>query len=280
MPRPAYRPITRNGRTHYVPIEPPRPPRDVDRTVLAAVTAGTVLLVAVSVAWSTASIGNLLQHVTIAPLAYGAAGAFDLTWVIAMAVEWLARYDETRAELPRRAGHVALLAAMAGVGIHGWLAGNWATAVVGAVISALAKGGWTLVMRHQAVALDPDTAAWLAAERAARGAARALAAETRADARSAAQLAAIRASLALPAADGPDVPDADPEQSADRPDRPDTEPGPAAVPPMTITDAVRTAISSGITDPDAILRYVHQRSDANAKAETVARYVRAVRKGA
>lgn len=277
MPRQAYRPITRNGRTHHIPLPAPRPPHDWDRTVLAAITTTTVLLVTVSIAWSTSGIGALLQHVTLPPLAYGAAGAFDATWVIAMALEWLARYDEQRARLPRRAGHVALAAAMAGVGIHGWLAGDWATATVGAVISALAKGGWTLVMRHQAVTLDADTAAWLAAERSSRGAARALAAEERVDVRHAAQLAAIRDSLGVP---GPDDPETHPEESGESADDPEAEPLPSASGPMTIADAVRTARDSGIHDPDAVLRYVRKVADANAKPETVARYVRAVRKDA
>lgn len=271
MPRQAYRPITRNGRTHHIPVPAPRPPCDWDRDVLIAVTIAATILVAVSVLWSTASIGALLQRVTIGPLAYGAATAFDLTWIIAMALEWRARYDAPRARGPRRAGHFALLAAMAGVGIHGWLAGDWATAVVGAAISALAKGSWTLVMRHQAVALDADTAAWMHAERAARGAARALAAEERVDARSAAQLEAIRASLALPA---PEAPDADPEESGEPAEAPeDLRP----VPPLTIAEAVRTAVQSGITDPEAVHRYVCQRSDANAKMASVERYLRAFR---
>lgn len=271
MQRPAYRPITRNGRTHHIPIPAPQPPRDWDRDVLTAVTAATALLVTVSVIWSTASIGALLHRVTVPALAYGAATAFDLTWIIAMALEWRARYDETRARGPRTAGHFALLAAMAGVGIHGWLAGDWATAVVGAAISALAKGSWTLVMRHQAVTLDADTAAWMHAERAARGAARALAAEERVDARSAAQLEAIRASLGLPA---PEVPDADPEESGEPAEPPEAI---RPVPPLTIAEAVRTALGSGITDPEAVLRYVRQRSDANAKMASVERYLRAFR---
>lgn len=271
---PAYRPITRNGRTHHIPINRPRPPRDIDRTVLTAVTTGTALLVTVSVAWSTASIGDLLHRVTAPPLAYGAASAFDLAWILAMAIEWLARYDPARAQAPRRAGHVFLLAAMGAVGVHGWLAGDWATAIVGGAISALAKGGWTLVMRHQAVTLDADTAAWLQAERAARGAARALAAEERADARAAGQLAAIRDHLALP---DPDESGEGSGESADRPE--DPEPAPA-VPPMTITDAVRTAVDSGITDPEAVLKYVRGRSDANAKLSTIERYLRAFPKAA
>lgn len=270
MHRPAYRPITRNGRTHHIPIPTPRPPHDWDHTVLTAITTGTALLVTVSVAWSTASIGALLQRVTPAPLAYGAAAAFDLTWIIAMATEWLARYDTNRASTPRTAGHVALAAAMAAVGVHGYLAGDWATAAVGAVISALAKGGWMLVMQHQAVTLDEDTAIWLSAERAARGAARALAAEERIDVRHTAQLAAIRSSLALPGP-GPDADPDEPGQPADDPDEP-ALPTPGG--PMTVKDAVRIALDSGVTDPDAILRFVQQRADANAKTATVERYIR------
>jgi hypothetical protein len=133
-------------------------------------------------------------------------------------------------------------------------------------------------MRHQAVVLDADTAAWLAAERAARGAARALAAEERIDARSAAQLAAIRAALDLPGPDGPDGPDADPEESGAQsgqsaPD-PETPPTSGLTGPMTVKDAVRTALDSGVTDADAVLRFVHERADANAKASTVERYLR------
>jgi hypothetical protein len=115
----------------------------------------------------------------------------------------------------------------------------------------------------------------LAAERAARGAARALAAEERIDARSAAQLAAIRASLDLP---GPDGPDADPEESGAQsgqsaPD-PETPPTSGLTGPMTVKDAVRTALDSGVTDADAVLRFVHERADANAKVSTVERYLR------
>jgi hypothetical protein len=43
---------------------------------------------------------------------------------------------------------------------------------------------------------------------------------------------------------------------------------------MTVKDAVRTAKDSGIREPDAVLRYVHQVADANAKLATVERYLR------
>lgn len=311
MHAPAYRPITRNGRTHHIPIPAPKPPRDIDRAVLTAVTVSTIALVAVSVAWSTASIGDLLQRVTIAPLAYGAASAFDLTWCLAMAVEWLARYDDERAWLPRTAGHVSLAIAMGAVGVHGWLAGDWATAVIGAVISGLAKGGWTLVMHHQAVTLDSDTAIWLRAERSARGAARALAVEERADARSAAQLAAIRTHLALSGPDSPvpdtgvrdavhaapdTMPGADADAIADYlsrngirvspdtagQDSPDTDTaGHGAVvrdirPDRTggIAGTVRSALAAGVRDRDTIVATVRATHGSQVPRDTVIKTLR------
>ena len=97
--RPVHRtrlvPHTVNGKTEMVleryTIDLPVPPRDWDRTVLTAVTAAAGALVAVAVVWSTASIGDLLARVTVAPAAYAAAVAFDLAWILCMAVEWLAR---------------------------------------------------------------------------------------------------------------------------------------------------------------------------------------------
>lgn len=44
--------------------------------------------------------------------------------------------------------------------------------------------------------------------------------------------------------------------------------------------AVRTAVDSGITDPDAVLRYVRKVADDGANPESVRRYLRTVRKGA
>ncbi|MET9943003.1 protein transporter Sec31, partial [Streptomyces halstedii] len=63
-------------------------------------------------------------------------------------------------------------------------------------------------------------------------------------------------------------------------DSPDDDEQPTASGPMTIADAVRTAVSSGITDPDAVLRYVRKVADANAKATSVDRYLRGHRKPA
>ncbi|TLQ43472.1 protein transporter Sec31 [Streptomyces marianii] len=270
-------PHTVGGRTRLVPdevaIELPAPPRDWDRTVLTGVTAVAVLVLTACVVWSTASVGGLLSRVVIEPAAYGAAIVFDLAWIACMAVEWLARYDPDRARLPRAAGHVALLVAMLAVGAHGWIAGYPEIGIVGAAVSGLAKGLWTVVLRHQTPPLDARTREFLRQELAEAGASLALIPVQRQVLRARGLVAAEQA--ALPA--GPDTPDADPDQSGQDTDRPDQSDEQPPGPPMTIKDAVRTAVDSGLTEPDRVLAYVRKRADANARPDTVDRYIRLAR---
>ncbi|MFI1165618.1 protein transporter Sec31 [Streptomyces sp. NPDC020801] len=269
-------PHTVNGKTEMVldryTVDLPVPPRDWDRTVLNTVTATAGLLVAVTVVWSTASIGDLLARVTIAPAAYAAAVAFDLAWILCMAVEWLARYDPARAALPRRMGHGALAVAMLAVGAHGWLFAQITIGVIGAAVSGIVKTLWTIVLRHHAKPLDDKTQQWVDKQRAEAGGELAMVAINRELTRARGQVAAERRALEMAA--GPDRPDADPDQSGQSADDPDPNPLPTLAGPMTVKDAVRTAKDSGIRDADAVLRYVRQVADANAKPDTVARYLR------
>jgi hypothetical protein len=158
-------PHTIDGRTHMVTeeyqVEVPVPPRDWDKILSTAVAIGTITLVTVSVAWSTASIGALLSTVAAPVIAYSAAVIFDSTWIVAMALEWLCRYDQARARRPRIAGNIALLIAMGAVGTHGWMSGNPAIGVIGGSISLMAKSVWYVVMRDKHRPLDPRTRAWL-----------------------------------------------------------------------------------------------------------------------
>ncbi len=266
-----------NGETELVldryTIEVPLPPRDWDRAILAGVTTTAAVLLAACVVWSTANIGDLLARVAIAPAAYGAAVAFDLAWIVFMAVEWLARYDPRRATLPRRAGHLALAVAMVAIGAHGWIAGQAAIGVISAVVSGIVKGVWTVVLRHHAKPLDDKTQQWVDKRRAAAGGELAMVAVNRELLRARALIEAEEAALRTD-------PEADPDESGEGPDGPEPEALPPTAGPMTIADAVRTARDSGIHDPEAVLRYVRKVADANAKPETVARYVRTVRKGA
>ncbi|MFE9125040.1 GIY-YIG nuclease family protein [Streptomyces sp. NPDC007148] len=171
-------PHTIDGITHIVDEEydevVPIPPRDWDHIVLVAVTFLAGLLVAVTVVWSTTNIGGLLDRVTIAPAAYAAAVAFDLAWIMCMAVEWLARYDRRRAKVPRIAGHVALAIAMAAVATHGWLDGERAIGLIGASVSGLVKGLWTVVLGYYAAPLDARSQAWVEKQLAEVGAQQAL----------------------------------------------------------------------------------------------------------
>ncbi|MFD5631608.1 protein transporter Sec31 [Streptomyces sp. NPDC127072] len=273
--RPSHRtrlvPHTVNGKTemvldHYT-VDVPVPPRDWDRTVLTAVTAAAGILVTVTVVWSTASIGDLLARVTVAPAAYAAAVAFDLAWILCMAVEWLSRYDPARAALPRRMGHGALAIAMIAVGAHGWLAGAAAIGVIGAAVSGIVKILWTVVLRHHAKPLDDKTQQWVDKQRAEAGGELAMVAINRELTRARGLVAAEEEALRID-------PDADPDQSGPDPQSGSASPLPALSGPMTVKDAVRTATDSGIRDPDAVLRYVHTVADANAKPDTVARYLR------
>lgn len=264
-------PHTVNGKTEMVleryTVDPPVPPRDWDRTVLTAVTAAAGLLVAVAVVWSTASIGDLLARVTIAPAAYAAAVAFDLAWILCMAVEWLSRYDPDRAVLPRRMGHGALLVAMLAVGAHGWLADQRAIGLIGAGVSGIVKILWTVVLRHHAKPLDDKTQQWVDKQRAEAGGELAMVAINR-------ELTRARGLVAAEAEALRTNPDSDPDESGQDPDSGSASPLPALTARMNTKDAVRTAKDSGVRDPDAVLRYVHQVADPNAKLATVERYLR------
>lgn len=270
-----------NGETELVldryTIEVPLPPRDWDRAILTAVTTVAAILLAACVVWSTANIGDLLARVAIAPAAYGAAVAFDLAWIVFMAVEWLARYDPARAVLPRRAGHVALVVAMVAIGAHGWLAGQAAIGVISAIVSGIVKGVWTVVLCHHSKPLDDKTQQWVDKRRAAAGGELAMVAVNRELLRARSQLEAERAALRVDPDSGPEKSGSESGESGSGPD---PQPLPSTPGPMTMTDAVRTARDSGIHDSDAVLRYVRKVADANAKPETVARYVRALRKEA
>ncbi|MER7813748.1 protein transporter Sec31 [Streptomyces sp. NPDC006798] len=272
-------PHTIDGRTVLV-TEPyteevPVPPRDWDRIVLGAVTLAAGLLVTASVIWSTASIGDLLARVVTPPAAYSAAAVFDLLWIMCMALEWLARYDAQRATLPRRAGHAALAIAMAAVAAHGWLADQIVIGIIGAAVSGIAKTGWTIVLAHYATPLDPKTQQWVDIQRGEIGGRLAMVAVRRELARGESLVAAEAAALAQP---GPDTQNTVPDTL---PDSPDTSPDTTVRPIRpSAREAVRTALASGITDPDAVLRYVRTTADPQVSSETVSRYIRALRRTA
>jgi len=274
-------PHTIDGRTELVldryDVEVPVPPRDWDRLVLGTVTGAAAVIGAACVIWSTTAIGGLLDRIVIAPAAYAAAAVFDLVWLSCMALEWLARYDADRAKLPRRAGYVALAIAMAAVGAHGWVSGEIAIGCISAAVSGLAKTMWTVVLRHHAKPLDSRTQQWVDKQRAAAGGRLAMVAVRRELTRAESAVAAEQAAIGTAPPEASGRPPETPEDEADAPDeaQPPTPSG-----PMTIADAVRTAISCGITSPDAVVRYVRTVADANAKEDSILRTLRMARRTA
>ncbi|MGV9802811.1 hypothetical protein ACWDTP_32645, partial [Mycobacterium sp. NPDC003449] len=268
-PRTRKVPHTVNGDTRMVDEEynvtVPVPPRDWDHTVLTGVQAGAAAFVAASVAWTTANVGDLLSNTVPAFVAYPVAVGYDAPWVGCMALEWLARYDADRARAPRIAGHIALGIAMAAVIVHGFVTGAEAAGIVGAVISALAKGFWTLVMRHTARPLDSRTQQWLLQRRGEVGARLALSGELRQLARVEAQHAALLASSGHPDQGSPDT-----DQGED-PGQQDSLSGPArkmilaratSLPDATAEEITAHLAKHGITvTPDAVRTVLDSRSD-------------------
>ncbi|MCG0066288.1 protein transporter Sec31 [Streptomyces tricolor] len=257
-------------------IEVPAPPRDWDQLVRTAVTAGAIVLVAASLAWTTASIGDLLSAVTIAVVAYAAAVAFDASWIMCMGVEWLLRYDPERAQVARRAGRWALAVSMGAVFAHGYLiADTWVIGAVGAVVSALAKGGWSMAMRVHARPLDPRTQQWVAKRRAALDGKLAMIPIRRELQRGEAVIDAEQRALGALADSG----SADPDQSGRSDDDPNADVRAIRPGALTTKDAVRIAWDSGIRDDAAAVRYVADVTGKAPSPDTVARYMRMFRQG-
>lgn len=285
----------------------PVPPRDWDHIVISGVLTIAAVLVLISVIWSTASIGDFLARAVYAPIAYLGAVAFGLAWISCMALEWHARYDPARARLPRIAGNIALLIEMLAVCAHGRIEDSLEVGVAGAVISAVAKGMWTVTLKYQSRPMSKLTQQWFLKREGEMTAVLALAARQRQLDRTAQHAALLPSLPAVEEADGPapaapgralgtvrsavravlsTTPDASADDVLDRLDElgidhdestvrtlvdnakdsgPDTTDSrsagdlhPIAPPGQTITDTIRTALSSGIEDKAAVLSYVQK----------------------
>ncbi|MFB7278070.1 protein transporter Sec31 [Streptomyces hydrogenans] len=270
-------PHTIDGRTVLVDeaytVRVPVPPRDWDRTVRTGLLAVAGIVGAAAVAWSTVSIGALLQTDVPAAAAYAAAATFDLLWIGCMALEWLARYDPARAAAPRRAGWVALLVAMLAITAHGHLAGSFTIGLIGSAVSAGAKTLWWLTLRSFTHRLNSRTQQWVDAQRAESEGQLALIPVRRELARARGLVAAEEDTLRTAPAEGPDPAD-------DEEDGPDAEVVPINSVGLTVKDAVQTAWDSGIRDKTTVTRYVSKAMGRAASPETVDRYLRALKVGA
>lgn len=164
MNTPTIRTITRNGRTHYVEEPAKLPPLTPDEIIMRAVGAATALVVTGALIWSTVSVGAMLDAVAPAWAAYMIAAVFDLTWIIAMATEYVLRFEPGRQKVPKGIGWFALLISMGAIFTHGALLNAPWIGAFGALVSALAKGLWWLLMFATTRRLDADTQAWLTLE--------------------------------------------------------------------------------------------------------------------
>jgi len=161
---PIVRAVTRNGRTHYVEEPAKLPPLTPDEMIMRAVGAATAVVVLGALIWSTVSVGAMLAAVAPAWAAYMIAAVFDLTWIVAMATEYVLRFEPARQKIPKTIGWFALLISMGAIFTHGALLSLPWIGAFGALVSALAKGLWWLLMFATSRRLDKDTQAWLNAE--------------------------------------------------------------------------------------------------------------------
>jgi hypothetical protein len=176
-------PKTIDGITHQVDqkvtVQVPVAPPDRDAQALACVTALAVVIVTGAIVWSTVAIGGLLSLAFNPVISYGIAAVFDAAWIGLLTLEWIARYDASRASLPRRAGWAALALSMALIAAHGAVNGLLWVGIAGAAVSLVAKGFWHVVMRTTEARLDDASAQWVAQERSSVDAQRAMVAHRR-----------------------------------------------------------------------------------------------------
>jgi hypothetical protein len=148
--------VTKTREVH-VPVLPP----DWDSVAIKAAAGLVLTLTVLSVVWSTWSIGSLLGGGVIG---YMAAVIFDVSWATTLLLEWLARYDATKRRLPRVLGWMLLVVTMGAIAAHGLVLKNPAMAVVGALVSAVAKVLWLALTRHVDRELSADDRQWVAAQ--------------------------------------------------------------------------------------------------------------------
>jgi hypothetical protein len=140
-----------------------RLPFNLDSILRRMLFTLAVIMTIVAIVWGTVAIGEMLSILAPAWAAYLVAGAFDAGWAACLIAEWILRHDSTRAQTPARAGLAMLAVSMAAIITHGALSGPWAwiVGIVGALVSAAAKGVWAIGMHTIRIKLDPKYEAYL-----------------------------------------------------------------------------------------------------------------------
>lgn len=173
------------------------PPRDWDHLFLKSVYVLVIGMVIGSITWSTVAIGSMLSMMAPAWVSYGIAVIFDLSWIICLTLEYLARYNPAKVRLPRRVGWGTLLVSMSAIFTYGLIEGHWVVGLFGALISAIAKSLWAMVMHHVGVKMSAVQEAWVAKQHAEMGARQAVVAARRQLARTEARIEQETMALAL-----------------------------------------------------------------------------------
>ena len=144
-----------------------RLPFNLDAALRRGLFALAIGMTAVAIVWGTVAIGSMLTLLAPPWAAYLVAGVFDAGWAACLVAEWLLRYDSRRAEIPMRVGVALLAVSMAAIITHGALAGpwGWVIGIIGALVSAAAKGVWAVGMHTIRIKLEPKYEAYLNARR-------------------------------------------------------------------------------------------------------------------
>jgi len=174
MPAPFRRPTRRITETVHgidvaydVPDTTPIPriPFNLDSLLRRALFTVAIAMTIGAIVWGTVAIGSMLTLLAPPWAAYLVAGVFDAGWAACLIAEWILRSDSKRAEAPRTAGVALLIVSMAAIITHGALSGpwGWIVGIVGALVSAAAKGVWAIGMHTIRIKLDPKYEAYLRA---------------------------------------------------------------------------------------------------------------------
>ncbi|MDI9836247.1 hypothetical protein [Streptomyces sp. KAU_LT] len=146
--------------TYYVDV--PVPPRDWETLVERGLTVWAVVLVAVAMVGTCASVGGLFSELLPSGVAYMLGVVFTGSWLGCMGLEWLdGRIDSTRATAARVGGWIALALGMGAVFVYGHSHDLPWVGAAGACLDLLAKGFCTLLLRRSQVTLPRGVAAWV-----------------------------------------------------------------------------------------------------------------------
>lgn len=142
-----------------------RLPFNLDSLLRRTLFTVAIIMTIGAIIWGTVAIGGMLTRLAPAWAAYLVAGVFDAGWAACLIAEWILRYDSKRAKTPRNAGVALLTVSMAAIVTHGAFSGpwGWIIGIVGALVSAAAKGVWAIGMHTIRIKLEPRYEAYLRA---------------------------------------------------------------------------------------------------------------------